>query len=182
MVVKQVSDGYAGEVIGERYQVMSSCIGATFYIADLVAEDILVRVDGRGSDTKKFTSIAEAEAFIRLTLLGEKFIGGDHATSAEVMQEIDMARNGKVVAVAADTRLDEKPSAKTKRVSSPSAPPPTPKSRPGRGLSMSGTVAATCRALIKEGKMNDDQMLAAIRASFPDKKIASNAISYYREH
>jgi hypothetical protein len=57
-------DGYASELIADRFQIMSSLVGGTFYLVDLTlsSSDLLVR-DTKG-DIIRFISIEEAKTYI----------------------------------------------------------------------------------------------------------------------
>ena len=83
-------------------------------------------------------------------------------------------------AVAAPPRLSTKAEKRGEAPKLP-APPPAVEKRRGRGPSESGTIAAMTRALIAAGKMNDEKILAEVRAAFPDKTVANNAVKHYRK-
>lgn len=51
----------------------------------------------------------------------------------------------------------------------------------GRSLSSTGTVASVTRDLISAGKLNDEQIVEKVRATFPDKSIAANVAAHYRK-
>lgn len=76
------------------------------------------------------------------------------------------------VPVAAKTKAPV--TAKTK------APEKSGEARRGRGLSKEGTMSATIRSFILEGKHSDEEILKR-SSQIHNKKLPSNAVAYYRE-
>ena len=56
---------------------------------------------------------------------------------------------------------------------------PAPSGKKGRGVTATGTRASAVRALIIEGKLTDDEILAEVRKTYP--ALPNNAVRYYRE-
>lgn len=191
----QESDRYASEPFGEsgRYQVIASAIGPTFYVWDDERGD-QVRDDAK--NVRRFGNILEALTFLGFTMNEDGVIEEtppSPESGEETSQESDMARPRKVTPAMAKAQASmEKRAAAKKQAASKEAKKAAPKAAPrakaaaapmaeppqvvkkGRGQ------AAMFREMISAGKLSDKEMLEEVRRAFPDAKVVSNSVSYYR--
>lgn len=184
----QTDDRYAGPILKERYQVLASAIGPTFYIYDHAKNDA---VRSEGKDTKRFENIFEALSYLGFTLGEMESMSLLSTQDVENMKEIEMAK-ARVVTEAmakAQASMEKRIAAKNavKAASEPKAAKAekstkvaAPKAeKPATAVKSRGQ-AAMFREMIAANKMTDKEMLAAVRAAFPDKKVVESSVTFYR--
>lgn len=172
-LVFQTNDRYAGPVLGERWQVLASAVGPTYYVYDHKKEDIL---RNEHKDIRRFASVEMAAAFIGFTSMGEVISEEDLAILARQHQETIMAKAAVKKAAPAISKAAPKNVSRVVKAAAP-APKVTEAPRKGRSISTSGTLSARTRELITAGKGNDEVM-ATLRKEF--EKVPGNAASYHR--
>lgn len=177
MYVVQVNERYASPVIAGRYQICASAVGTSYYIADLSAKDMTVNA---GSEIRRFPTIREADEYIQFTLLGLPRI--DLSLFNINTQEDALPKaleTAPILARGVRPPIPKPPIATGFGRVAPVKPPT--KGTPGRKMSTHGSLASLIRDLIREGRKSDLQILDAVRAAFPEKKVFQSAITYYRE-
>jgi hypothetical protein len=184
--VFQTDDHYAGPILKDRYQVLASAIGPTFYVYDHQTRDAVRTENG---DTRRFEKIFMALSFLGFTI-GEmkamSLVSTQDVENAE--KEMKMTKAVKVSEAAAkamasaqarreakaanEEQKDVKKAIKkvAHKVESKTEAP----AAKGRGQ------AAMFRELIAAGKLDDKAMLAEVRRAFPDRKVAESSVSFYR--
>lgn len=204
-IVKQTNDiRYAGEVIDGRFQVMESWISGSYYLVDHARDDLLVRIAGPGSDTKRFPTIDAAEAFIKefTPPLPRGSRWGSAPADVQPQETDDMARpatKGSIAALksadAADKAIGAKApkttkAAKVAAVATPPAkavkaakaqPAALAKAREAKGP----TAAAMFRELLmadgKTQKLTDDQIFAKVQEAFGLDDGKRTYVAWYRK-
>ena len=172
-IIPQIpSEGrYASPVIDDRWQVMQSVIGNTFYIVDHSKDDLIVRESGPASNVRRFFTREEAENYV-FQFTGPPEVGmsdpaeGRGAGSRQTTtQENNMARAPKKA---------EAPAKK---------PAPAKKAAAQEGKL---TKAAVFRSLIAANstakkKLTDDEIFEKAREHFPDLDESKRGyVKWYR--
>ena len=189
-LVPQINDcGYAGPVIADRFQVMASVIGNDYYICDHERHDLLLREGGPASNVKRFTTIEEAEEFIRFT-----FAAVDSTAATSSAKEIDMAKLTSLKAARkAAAEADAAISPKTPRIAT-AAPPKASrgnaealkKAREARGPSAASRfreliLDATTLKGVKTSKLTDAEIFAKVAAEFGLDEKKASYVAWYRK-
>jgi hypothetical protein len=159
VVLQTNGDGYTGPLLGGRFQVMESFLKGSYYVVDHLREDLLVRIAGLASDTRRFTTIGDAEAYIKGFTPSEE--GG-----------MNPFANGLGIPPSQQEKSDMAKVA-TKKVD-------TKKTAPKAAASTWKNQAEAFRTMISDGKLDDDAILATVRSAFPDKKVVGSSVTYYR--
>jgi hypothetical protein len=195
--------GYASELISDRFQIMSSVIGDTFYVCDLEATDMVFR--GTDGLICRFNSIEEAKNFV-LTFTSH----ADPATTdpstkeyrrkqmivtatARAMKELNAARKA---AKSADAQLDKKdtdmvPAKASKKITALRASAAPAKKaaadkvvnlKPGKNVLPRRTdgegSGAYIRRLLVAGHLDTDAILEAVHAQFPGSKAKASDVAW----
>lgn len=71
-VLQTNSNGYASAMLHNRWQILSSWVGGTFYIVDHTKPDLILREGGPASNTARFPSIEAAETYINAIANGDR--------------------------------------------------------------------------------------------------------------
>jgi hypothetical protein len=112
MTLQTNPGGYASEMIADRFQVMSSVIGKTFFVSDVSLPDMVVR--GTDGNILKFNSIEEAKFYIlsftshedqAITEQSKAWKRKVNMTNATARATKEL-KNARKAAAAADAQLD----------------------------------------------------------------------------
>src|ERR1700731_1026947 len=57
IVLQTNGNGYSGPLLSGRFQVMESFVKGSYYVVDHLRDDLLVRVAGLASDTRRFATV-----------------------------------------------------------------------------------------------------------------------------
>jgi hypothetical protein len=164
VVLQTNGDGYASPLLGGRFQVMESFLKGSYYVVDHLREDLLVRIAGLASDTRRFTTIGDAEAYIKGFTPSEE--GGINPFANGLGIPSDQQEKSNMAKVA------------TKKVDPKKID--TKKTEPKAAASTWKNQAEAFRTMISDGKLDDDAILTAVRSAFPDKKVVGSSVTYYR--
>lgn len=160
-------DRYTGPLIADRFQVMGSFIGSTYYIVDHRRGDLLVRVAGPVSDVRRFASIKEAEELISSFTVGP-------------IQVIDPPVQQQEMEMPKLVTTTEAP----KRGRSPKALAATNGSAKKEAANGSAKKAPKPSDLFKElimtGKLTDDQIFAKVQEKFGLDNKKRPYVAWYR--
>lgn len=199
MVLQTNMELYAGPLLMNRFQVMKSFLGDSYYIADHLRADYLLRVEGPGSDTKRFPSIADAEAFIKKTFTNHteqaidtpstQIIGSKPEVGATAMPRPVTRKNAEAIKAAteADAKID-RPKKGAKATAAPATPPaPAKAAAPKKGAK----ITAAAPVMVSEARRGRSATTEGTLASFirdlilggktPDAVIIERAKAAYPE-
>jgi hypothetical protein len=192
--VFQTDDRYASPVLRGRYQVLASAIGTSFYVYDLHRAD---QIRTEAKDIRRFEKKSDAFAYLGFTIDEMKTMSLISAQDVEdTEKEIEMAKARVVTeamakaqasmeariaakrAKAAPVKAEKAEAPKVAKVAAPKAE--KVKAAPTNGVAKGRGQAAMFRELIAANKMTDKEMLAEVRAAFPDKKVVESSVTFYR--
>lgn len=193
----QTDDRYASPVLKERYQVLASAIGSTFYVYDLARSD---QVRTEAKDIRRFERKSDAFAFLGFTIDEMRSMSLISTQDVEDAKEIEMAK-ARVVTEAmakAQKSMEDRIAAK-KAKAAPSIADKAPARIAAAQRKSAAAVerkvekvvapkaevkgrgqAAMFRELIAQNRMTDKEMLAEVRAAFPDRKVVESSVTFYR--
>ena len=187
--VFQVDDRYAGPVLGDRWQVLASAIGPTFYVYDHERRDAVRAVSG---DTLRFEKIIYALSHLGFT--ATEIEGMKEASvkiADELKQEVDMAKAVTVSAAQAkaqasmEARAAMKAAAKMDAKIGPKgklavvkAVVPVKAAAPAKVVA-GVKVGAFTKELIMRG-LDNAGVIAELGKAFPDKANSVSNVSFYR--
>jgi hypothetical protein len=191
-VVQTNADRYAGPLIEGRFQVMGSWIGGTYYVADHARDDLLTRVSGPASETRRFATVSDAEDFIKMFTTGAEASRLRKAGSSATEEYDDMGKPVVVketsakapvkvpakVAAALDsmrTKVNGAKAAAPKKEAAPKAA----KVKTAVEATGAPKVGARTKELILAG-LDNNAIVAKLQAEFPDKANSASNVNWYR--
>lgn len=163
---KNHPDHYSGPLLHGRWQVMESLMPTgTYYVADHVLPDLLVKAQGSMTETRRFNNLKAAHDYVE----DRHGSAHDDAQPTQPRYVRGLPSNQRTTPMP-KTKAAAPPASKTKTPAAPAASTNAPR---GSGI------GAMAREMIAKG-MENQAIVDAIRAKVPSAATTVGNISWYR--